>query len=279
MFTTASLAARIERAESGSLKELAAVAAARAGADVFLRELGGGVATYLAAGSPANKLFGLGFAAPPAVEELAAVEDAFAARRAPLHAEVSSLADPAVGKLLTSRGYQLIGFENVLGLALQNTTFDTEWDPEIQIGPIGPSENQAWMEAVTTGFLNPDTYDGPPSHESPTREELERVFGETFAAPSFERILARRNGSVAGGASLRLQDGVALLAGAATVPEHRRRGVQTAMLRHRLRDAARRGCEVATVTTSPGSKSTANVQQFGFVVLYVRAILLKTPGV
>ena len=278
MFTTASLAARIERAECGSLKELASVAAARPGADVFARELGGGVATFLAAGSPANKLFGLGFAALPAAEELAAVEDAFAARAAPLIAEVSSLADPGVGKLLTSRGYQLIGFENVLGLALRPADFETAMDPSIQIAPIDSSDNQAWMDAVTTGFLNPDTYDGPPSHESPTREELERVLGETFAASSFERILARRNGSVAGGASLRLQDGVALLAGAATVPEHRRRGVQTAMLRYRLRDAARRGCDVATVTTSPGSKSTDNVQRFGFAVLYARAILLKTPG-
>jgi GNAT superfamily N-acetyltransferase len=279
MFTTASLAARIEHAECGSLKELAAVAAERRTADVFLRELGGGVATYLAPGSPTNKLFGLGFAPPPAVEELAAIEDAFAARGAPLHAEVSSLADPSVGKLLTSRGYQLIGFENVLGLALRSGDFEAELDLSIQISPVGPGESQAWMEAVTTGFLNPDTFDGPPSHEAPTRDELERVLGETFAASSFERILARQRGSVAGGASLRLQDGVALLAGAATVPEYRRRGVQTAMLRYRLREAARRGCDVAAVTTQPGSKSTDNVQRFGFAVLYVRAILLKTPGV
>jgi GNAT superfamily N-acetyltransferase len=278
MFTTASLAARIERAESGSLIELGTAAAERAGADVFVRELGGGVATYLAPGSPANKLFGLGFAPLPAVEEFDAVEDAFAAREAPLHAEVSSLADPALGKLLTRRGYQLIGFENVLGLALRPGDFETELDPSLQIGPVGPREGQAWLDAVTTGFLNPDTFDGPPSHEAPTREELERVLGETFAASSFERILAWRGGAVAGGASLRLQDDVALLAGAATVPEHRRRGVQTAMLRYRLRDAARRGCNVAAVTTQPGSKSTDNVQRFGFAVLYVRAVLLKTPG-
>ena len=70
-------------------------------------------------------------------------------------------------------------------------------------------------------------------------------------------------------------EGVAQLAGAATLPEHRRQGVQTALLRHRLLDAARRGCDVAVVTTQPGSKSTENVQRFGFSVLYVRAILVK----
>jgi ribosomal protein S18 acetylase RimI-like enzyme len=74
---------------------------------------------------------------------------------------------------------------------------------------------------------------------------------------------------------VRIYEGVAQLAGAATLPAHRRHGVQTALLRHRLVDAARRGCDVAVVTTQPGSKSTENVQRFGFAVLYVRAILLK----
>ena len=82
---------------------------------------------------------------------------------------------------------------------------------------------------------------------------------------------------VAGGGSLRVDRGVAQLAGAATLPEHRRHGVQTMLLRHRLREAATRGCDIAIVTTQPGSKSAENVQKFGFAVLYVRAILVKAP--
>jgi hypothetical protein len=38
---------------------------------------------------------------------------------------------------------------------------------------------------------------------------------------------------------------------------------------------ARRGCDVAVVTTAPGSKSAENVQRFGFSILYVRAVLVK----
>jgi hypothetical protein len=41
--------------------------------------------------------------------------------------------------------------------------------------------------------------------------------------------------------------------------------------------AARRGCDIAVVTTQPGSKSAENVERFGFVILYVRAILIKQP--
>ena len=91
-------------------------------------------------------------------------------------------------------------------------------------------------------------------------------------------LSARGVSLLAGGASLRIHQGIAQLAGAATLPDHRRQGVQTALLRHRLLDAARRGCDVAVVTTQPGSKSTENVQRFGFAVLYVRAILVKQSG-
>ncbi len=68
------------------------------------------------------------------------------------------------------------------------------------------------MDAVADGFQNPDVFDGPPSHETYSREAIERVFADTFASPGFERIIALRNGVVAGGASLRLHQGVALLA-------------------------------------------------------------------
>ncbi|HEU4420820.1 MAG TPA: GNAT family N-acetyltransferase, partial [Planctomycetota bacterium] len=57
----------------------------------------------------------------------------------------------------------------------------------------------------------------------------------------------------------------------------RRRGIQAALLRARLADAARAGCDVAVITTQPGSKSQANAQRQGFSLLYARAILVKPP--
>jgi len=275
MYATATLAARIERAECAMLAELARAASSRLGAAaVVSMPIGGGIAVHAGPESPANKLAGLGFSHVPSEVEIEAVERAFTERQSPLQVEFSSLGDPAVAKLLTARGYSLIGFENVLGLPLDASTH-TAPDGPIEIARAGVDETSAWMDAVATGFLHPDTFDGPPSHESFSREAMERVFADTLASPGFERFIARRDGVIAGGASLRLQDGIAQLAGAATVPEHRRQGVQTALLRYRLHDAARRGCDVAVVTTQPGSKSTENVQRFGFAVLYVRAILVR----
>jgi len=87
--------------------------------------------------------------------------------------------------------------------------------------------------------------------------------------------LGVRDGVIAGGASLRVAEGVAQLTGAATAPAHRRRGVQTALLSARLADAAAAGCDIAVVTTQPGSKSQQNVQRRGFDLLYTRAVLVK----
>jgi GNAT superfamily N-acetyltransferase len=280
MFTTATLASRIERAECSMLAELAACAARRRPERLFVQPVGSGIALHLGAESPSNKLAGLGFGEPPTTAELDAAEQAFAARGTALQAEVSSLADPSVLRTLSQRGYHLIGFENVLGLPLGSATASNPRDAAIEIVRADRGDSQAttaWMDAVVTGFLHPDTVDGPPSHESFDREAMERTMGVVFEAASFERYLAKVDRAVAGGASLRLQEGVAQLAGAATLPEYRRKGVQTALLRYRLGEATRRGCDVAVVTTSPGSKSTENVQRFGFALLYVRAIMVKPP--
>ncbi len=119
MFATASLAARIERAECGSIEEMARAATARIGDDVVVRPIGGGLAVYAGPDSPVNKLAGLGFAPVPAVSELEAIEQEFARRGAPLQVEFATLGDPAIPRMLTGRGYDLIGFENVMGLRLE----------------------------------------------------------------------------------------------------------------------------------------------------------------
>lgn len=246
---------------------------------MVIREAAGGVGVYVEPGAPFNKVAGLGFDGVPPLEFFESLEREFAERQAPLQFEVSSLADPSIVRTLTLRDYLLVGFENVLGLRVHARMADSLPPAhDIDVSETAGAESSVWIDTVTTGFLQPDLFDGPPSHESFARDLLERVFADMAAAPGFERYLARREGVVAGGASLRVHDGVAQLNGAATLPEHRRRGVQSALLRHRLAEAARRGCDVAVVTTHPGSKSQENVQRSGFSLLYTRAILVKEPS-
>ena len=51
--------------------------------------------------------------------------------------------------------------------------------------------------------------------------------------------------------------------------------MQTALLSARLSHAAAAGCDIAVVTTQPGSKSQHNAQRRGFDLLYTRAVLVK----
>jgi ribosomal protein S18 acetylase RimI-like enzyme len=275
MFATGSLARRIERAEA-SLIEAGTLHAARRMPEgqAFATPLRGGIAAFAEAGSPLNKVAGLGFGGVPHEDELEAVEGAYAARACPVHVELSSFAEPAIGRLLTRRGYELIGYENVSGLALEaGSTYEESPVDGLTIARVGAAEADDWLRTVLTGFKHPDIFDGLASHESFEDDVVERSIEDMVSVDGFERYVAYRSGIAAGGASFRASEGVAQLCGSATLPEHRRRGVQTALLRNRLAEAARRGCDVAVVTTQPGSKSQENIERFGFTLLYVRAIL------
>lgn len=274
LFASTTLAARIEEAEVDLLREGAAAAVRhRPQADVFSRSIAGGLAAFTAEGSPFNKLAGLGFAGPVDEAELDVVEQAFARLGTPLQIELSSLAEPTIAPLLSRRGYSLVGFENVLGLELPPRQPPRK-SSEVEVSTSSEEELETWIDVVVTGFATPDEQ-GVPSQESFPRESLERDMGEMASTAGFVRYLARREGQLAGGGGMRVHGGIVQLCGAATLPTHRRHGVQSSLLATRLDRASAAGCELAVVTTQPGSKSQENVQRQGFALLYTRAVLVR----
>lgn len=277
LFADPALAHRIEQAEAAMLRAATRHTAARApGLPILELELAGGIGTFTEPGSPLNKLFGLGFGdALPSDEQLAAVESHVFAQGEAVRAEVSSLADPGLVELLSRRGYVLLGFENVLGLALPSDRVPAR-APELEVSESPLHELDTWLDVVVDGFATPDV-EGVGPAEQHERALLRRIIGDFTQVPGMTRLLARRAGEPAGGASMRIADGVALLCGAATLPTQRRRGVQTAMLAERLASASVAGCTLAVVTTQGGSKSMQNAQRRGFELLYVRAILCREP--
>lgn len=274
MFASVDLAARIERAECRLLSDGAAAVSKRLrNESVLVQPIAEGVAVLTVRGSPLNKIAGLGFGGAVDEHELARIERVFAERDVPLQVELSNLADPSVGAMLTRRGYVLEGFENVLGRALPTDTMASV-DEGARVTQSPADELAEWIDVVVTGFDTPDTQ-GTGEHESFDREVLETAIGDLASADGFERYLARLDGEPAGGASMRVFEGIAQLTGAATLPDKRRRGVQSALLSSRLADASRSGCDVAVVTTQPGSKSQENAQRHGFELLYTRAVLVR----
>lgn len=272
LFCDTALAARIEQAEADLIARCSEAASRRAGSDGFVIPVAGGVASFAEEGSPYNKVAGLGFGGVPDPAELDDIERAFAGRGSPAQVELAHLSDPAIGALLSARGYHLESFENVLGRALTGG-IERVTPPGIEIRPSGDDEFAAWLDVVAEGSVHPDTQ-GVPWHEEFPREVIIEAELDSAEAGCV-RYAALRDGTLAGGATMRLAGGIAQLTGAATAPEHRRRGIQTALLSARLADAAAAGCDVATIVVQPGSKSQQNAQRQGFDLLYTRAVLVR----
>ena len=272
MFCDQELAARIEAAEV-DLLVAATMHVRRRVPDVFLTRVGGGLAACTEAGSPLNKVAGLGFA-PFDEQAWQAIESEHDRRELPLQVELSTLGDPAVATLLCERGHRLVGVENVLGRALSAADRAPAAPAGITIEPC--RDLPRWLDVLVTGFGAPDTQ-GVASHEAFDRAVLERVIGDFAAAEGVLLFLARCGGEPAGGGAMRVHGNVAQLCGAATLPAFRRRGVQTALLQQRLAVAAERGAGLCVMTTQPGSKSMQNAYRQGFSLLYSRNVLVRSP--
>jgi GNAT superfamily N-acetyltransferase len=276
LFCDAKLARRIERAEVDLIRA-ANAAARRRKAPGLLIPVAGGVASFADHGSPYNKVTGLGFDGVPFGEELDRVERAFASHDEPTQVELAHLADPAIGAVLTARGYRLESFENVLGRPLDGSEAPLPL-PDVDIRRSPADDYETWLGVMADAAAHPDT-EGVPWHEEFPRAIYIQAMRDS-AGPEVRRYRADRGGVLAGGAELRLVDGIAQFAGAATAPSHRRHGIQNALLAVRLADAAAEGCDLAVIVTQPGSKSHQNAQRRGFHLLYTRAILVKaSPGV
>ena len=276
MFASVELARRIDAAEAHMMAAMVELARGRGTPDVEASELGGGIASYVRAGAPMNKVIGLGFDGPIDEAALVAVEQRWRKRAEPLQVELATLARCETAEQFTARGYQLRAFENVLGA---DPNAAAAGPPTAhQVERADDRDVEAWIDCIADAFLQPDGT-GAGTMDAFPRAEMIAALQQTMAVPGMRRYSVRVGGTLAGGASMRIDpEGVALLCGAATLPAFRRRGVQSALLQARLREASAAGCDIAVITTQPGSKSQQNAQSRGFALLYARAILVQPPA-
>lgn len=268
MFTSAAQAARID---AGEATLCAAVARVIDGSSIV--PLAGGLAVLSRPGAPINKIAGVGFGAALESAALDEVEASWRERGEAVRFEIGTLADPDVFRALTARGYRLDGFEHVLGRPLAVADGAPTLPPGVTVERVTDATSELWLDVSADGFSVPDG--SAPEPSAGTRDALRALFSDFGRASEVPRYLARVDGAPAGVASVRFADGLAQLCGATTLPGFRRRGVQRALLLARLADAVAAGCDLAVVTTSPGSQSQANVSRAGFQLLYARAVLIR----
>ena len=266
------LAARIERSVTRDLELYAdACRGLDPGLPVACGSFAGGLALYVAPGSPVNMIFGAGFDGPVTGSEVEAVEHFYAERGAQAATSLSPLADPTLAATFALRGWVLTDFENVLVRELGPA--------EPPLPPSGAAPDVTIVAAETReqrvewGRLSASAFDAP---EAPSAEVVR--LGEAMAARDDSTLLtAHVDGRAAGTGALWIDDGMGWLLGDATLPALRRRGVQSALLAERTRMAESAGCELAVTEARPGGTSQRNMERLGFRVVYTRVEMIAPP--
>jgi GNAT superfamily N-acetyltransferase len=259
-FADLALSQRLERTE-GHASSSFAEARRRAfpGCDAEWIEHAGTVAIFDGVDSPVTQSFGLGLFETLTVEALEVIERFFRARGAsPIH-EVSPFAGVAALSLLCSRQYRPIEISSVLYREVEKTP--EEHQSSVCARLITPQENQLWADISAGGWAqdNPELL--------ATVKQLGAVVSASEGSICF---LGEADGQPGAAGVLRMHEGVALLGGSATLPAFRRRGLQGALLRERLRYAADGGCDIAMMVAEAGSNSQRNAERQGFRVAYTR---------
>jgi len=262
-FVDPAFARRLEMAETVTLDCVAALREYSPGQPIAADVVAGGVAFYGGPNYPSNQMVGMGLYGEVTAGDLDCVEEFFQIRGVPSVIVVSPLADPSLPALLGQRAYRIAEFNSVLIRRIQPDEPFTPL-PGVAIERVTPETVRPWMHAIAEGF----------SESVPVAED---VFGGFAALPGALAFLARIENKVVGGGGGRIigEARIAALAGAATLPEFRQRGVQSALIARRLHEAAVAGCEYAVVSTLPGSGSQRNMERRGFRLAYTKVVMTR----
>jgi len=221
--------------------------------------IAGGYAVYCGAGNPVTQAVGLGLNGAVSIEEFDQLEAFYFGRNEPVRVETCPLVDGSLLEHYRNRGYQVSEFSNVMARLVANDAFPPT-PPGMEIRHVGREQIDLWVLTVAQGF----------AENYPVTQELLSVMKMFALGKNTECYVASMEGKIAGGATLAIRGRIAGLFGASTLPEFRKRGVQTALLHARLRRAAEEGCELAMSIAQPGSISQRNITRLGFQTLYTR---------
>jgi len=261
-FSDLSLSRRLERAEgrgNADFVEARAKLFPESGARWI--EVAGAYAMFDGVGSPLTQTFGLGVFDPVTHAEMEKLEEFFRQRGAQVHHEVSPIADASLLALLNERGYQPIELTSVMYRSIRRgVQLASPRNQKVQARLIREGEEELWARTAAKGWSELTEF-------ADMILELMDITAKRLAGLSF---LAELDGRPIASGALLIHEGVALLAGASTIPEGRKQGAQLALLESRLNYGAENGCDLAMMCAAPGSASQRNAERQGFRIAYTR---------
>jgi hypothetical protein len=223
-------------------------------------EIAGVYAMFDTPSSPITQTFGLGIFDSFLGRQFEEIEAFFTSRGAPTAHEVCSFAAPETLSLLSARTYSPI--ESSVVLVRPTTAPAQERSTRIVVRNVGQDDAGLYSRISIQGW----TAEQP--ELAPFMEDLGSI---TTRARGTHCFLGELDGRPIAAAALTVHNGVALLAGASTIPDARQQGAQLALLHARLTFAAKLGVDLAMVVTAPGSASHRNAERQGFRPMYTRA--------
>jgi len=269
-FADLDLARRLERAEAragAGFVEARAEAFPDSGAT--WAEFAGAYAMFDGPDSPITQAFGLGVFEEAGDEVLDRIERFFDERGAPTAHEICPLAGAELPGRLRDRGYRPTEVSNVLYRTLPLEPLGVDARAMLpRVRALSPEEGALWADLSARGWS-----------EHPGIGEYLRGLAPfaTRRADARSYAVVLEDEPVAVGLLCTAGD-VALLGGACTVPEARRRGAQRALFHARLGIAADEGCDLAMMVAEPGSASHRNAERRGFRVAYTRTKWVRAAG-
>ena len=241
----------------------------------------GGVMSYLEPGSWANQACGVGLDGPVEEAEVDRLVEYYTSRGVEPKVEVCQFADESLLTALAQRKFELREFETVLVRQIDpvHSAFDeltNGWPTDDQgqrltIERVDPSDDEMVLESwrvAMSGFMDEPC--------EPTEGQLE-MHRQIVSHPHGDFIVAKFGDTIvgAGGAEYPRGDDitVTVLFGVSVLEQWRRRGVQQAMIAHRVEQGRLKGARVATIHSLPGASTDRNAMRLGFAPCYTKAIM------
>ena len=184
--------------------------------------------------------------------------------------EVSPATAAAVRVQLTARGYEVESSRAALFCGLDVVDSLPAPNPEFVIEPASGDLLPLWQTTSAAGW----------GHETAAARKASDAFARAAAVVDGDNLVVVRDshdGRPVGCASMTVNDRIATLGGMSTLPAERRRGVQAALIVHRLRTAAALGCELATSSAEPESNSERNLVRHGFERRFLVETYVRQP--
>jgi GNAT superfamily N-acetyltransferase len=235
------------------------------------RELAGGWLVLSGAGLYVNRAIGAGVRTALTGREVDVVIARSDAVGVPAAFEVTPWTHPATLDRLSASGFEHDAAHDVQMFVRGTGLPRVERPHGVVTRAVESFDDLArWMEVSALGW----------GHVAPAARRASDAFSRAAHAIDGDGMVIAHDagdGRPLGCASLTVRDRIATLGGMSTIPDERGRGVQAALIAHRLAVASARGCTVAASTAKLDGASARNLVRHGFVPRAVITTWTRRP--